>query len=56
MIIYQAFIESELEVPSHPAWRVRDLYFSPKNPDFEPRTVWTPYGLKTRLLPYAAYK
>jgi hypothetical protein len=29
MIIYQAFIESELEVPRHLARRVHDLYFSP---------------------------
>jgi hypothetical protein len=27
MIIYQAFIESELEVPRHLAHRVHDLYF-----------------------------
>jgi hypothetical protein len=27
MIIYQAFIESELEVPRHLARRVHDLYF-----------------------------
>ena len=27
MIIYQAFIESELEVPRHLACRVHDLYF-----------------------------
>ena len=28
MIIYQAFIESELEVPRHLARRVHDLYFA----------------------------
>ena len=41
MIIYQAFIESELEVPRHLARRVHDLYFSPQYPEFEPRTVWS---------------
>jgi hypothetical protein len=41
MIIYQAFIESELEVPRHLARRVHDLYFSPPHPEFEPRTVWS---------------
>ena len=40
MIIYQAFIESELEVPRHRARRVHDLY-SPQYPEFEPRTVWS---------------
>ena len=32
MIIYQAFIESELKVPRHLARRVHDLYFSPQYP------------------------
>ena len=41
MIIYQAFIESELEVPRHLARRVHDLYFSPQFAEFEPRTVWS---------------
>ena len=27
MIVYEAFIESELEVPKHLARRVHDLYF-----------------------------
>jgi hypothetical protein len=40
MIIYQAFIESELEVPRHRARRVHDLY-SPQYPEFEPRTLWS---------------
>ena len=41
MIIYQAFIESELEVPRHLARRVHDLYFDPQYDDFKPRTVWS---------------
>jgi hypothetical protein len=41
MIIYQAFIESELEVPRHFARRVHDLYFEPRYDEFKPRTVWT---------------
>jgi hypothetical protein len=41
MIIYQAFIESELEVPRHLARRVHDLYFSPQFSEFEPRTIWS---------------
>jgi hypothetical protein len=41
MIIYQAFIESELEVPRCLARRVHDLYFSPQYPEFEPRTLWS---------------
>ena len=41
MIIYQAFIESELQVPRCLARRVYDLYFSPQYPEFEPRTLWS---------------
>ena len=41
MIIYQAFIKSELEVPRHLARRVHDLYFDPQYDDFKPRTVWS---------------
>jgi hypothetical protein len=42
MIIYQAFIESELEVPRHLAHRVHDLYFNDTQYDeFKPRTVWS---------------
>jgi len=41
MIIYQAFIESELEVPRRLARQVHDLYFSPQYPEFGPRTVWS---------------
>jgi hypothetical protein len=41
LIIYQAFVESELEAPKHLARRVHDLYFRPTHPDFEPRTLWS---------------
>jgi hypothetical protein len=41
MIIYQAFIESELEVPRHLARRVHDLYFDPQYDEFKSRTVWS---------------
>lgn len=41
MIIYQAFIESQLEVPRHLARRVHDLYFEPQYDEFKPRTVWS---------------
>lgn len=41
LIIYQAFIESELEVPKHLARNVHDLYFEPQHEEFQPRTVWS---------------
>ena len=41
LIIYQAFIEDDLEVPKHLARRVHELYFQPTYPDFEPRTLWS---------------
>ena len=41
LIIYQAFIEDELEVPKHLARRVHELYFQPTYPEFEPRTLWS---------------
>ena len=41
LIIYRAFIESDLEVPKHLAPRVHGLYFSPQYPEFEPRTLWS---------------
>ncbi len=39
MIIYQAFIESELEVPRHLGRRVHDLYFNPQYDEFKPQTL-----------------
>ena len=41
LIIYRAFIESDLEVPKHLAKPVHDLYFSPKHEEFQPRTMWS---------------
>src|SRR6202161_695876 len=41
MIIYEAFIESELEVPKHLARCVHDNYFDSKYEEFRPRTMWS---------------
>jgi hypothetical protein len=41
LIIYQAFIESDLEVPKHLARPVHDRYFNPAHEDFAPRTMWS---------------
>jgi hypothetical protein len=41
MIIYQAFIEADLEVPRHLGRTVHDLYFNPKYDEFQPRTMWS---------------
>jgi hypothetical protein len=41
IIIYQAFIESEPDVPKHLAWRVHDFYFEPAFEDFTPGAVWS---------------
>jgi hypothetical protein len=41
LIIYQAFIESELDVPKHLARRVHELYFEPQYEEFRPRTLWS---------------
>ena len=41
LIIYQAFVESELDAPKHLARQVHDLYFRPTHPEFEHRTLWS---------------
>jgi hypothetical protein len=41
LIIYRAFIESDLEVPKHLARPVHDLYFSPEHEEFQPLTLWS---------------
>ena len=41
MIIYEAFIQSELEVPKHLARRVHDNYFEPQYDEFRSRTMWS---------------
>ena len=41
LLIYRAFIESDLEVPKHLARPVHELYFSPQHEEFQPRTLWS---------------
>ena len=41
LVIYRAFIESDLEVPKHLARPVHDLYFNPQHEEFAPRTLWS---------------
>ena len=41
LIIYQAFVESDLDAPKHLARKVHDLYFKPQYQDFGPRTLWS---------------
>jgi hypothetical protein len=41
LVIYRAFIESDLEVPKALARPVHDLYFSPQHEEFQPRTLWS---------------
>ena len=41
IIIYQAFIEGELDVPKHLARRVHDFYFEPQYEEFRSRTMWS---------------
>ena len=39
--IYQAFIESELDVPKQLARKVHELYFNPQHQQFQSRTMWS---------------
>jgi hypothetical protein len=41
LTIYRAFIEGDLGVPKHLARRVHELYFIPRHPEFESRTMWS---------------
>jgi len=41
LMIYRAFIESELDVPKHLARPVHDLYFNPQHEEFQARTLWS---------------
>jgi hypothetical protein len=41
IIIFQAFIEGELDVPKHLTSRVHDYYFETAFQEFKPRTVWS---------------
>ena len=41
VVIYEAFVEGELEAPKHLARTVHDLYFEPRYEEFRPRTIWS---------------
>jgi len=41
VVIYEAFVEGQLEAPKHLARTVHDLYFEPKYEEFRPRTIWS---------------
>jgi hypothetical protein len=41
LIIYQAFIEAEIDLPKHLAGPVHNLYFNPEHEEFAPRTMWS---------------
>ena len=41
LIIYRAFIESDLEVPKRLAQPVHEMYFNPQHEEFQPRTIWS---------------
>jgi hypothetical protein len=41
MIVYEAFIENELDVPKHLARRVHEHYFNPQHEEFKARTLWS---------------
>lgn len=41
LIIYRAFVESDLQVPRLLARSVHDHYFNPRYEEFQPRTMWS---------------
>jgi hypothetical protein len=41
VVIYEAFVEGQLEAPKHLARIVHDLYFEPKYEEFRSRTIWS---------------
>jgi len=41
MIVYEAFIESELDVPKYLTRRDHDFYFNPQYEEFKARTLWS---------------
>jgi hypothetical protein len=41
LIIYDAFLGGEADLPKHLGTVVHDHYFAPKYADFEPRTLWS---------------
>jgi hypothetical protein len=59
-LIYDAFVEGNLEAPKHLARVVHEAYFHPKYPEFEPGTLWSPSNAFTsafkELDPIPKYK
>jgi hypothetical protein len=41
LIIYEALIEAEIDLPKHLAGPVHKLYFNPEHEEFAPRTMWS---------------
>jgi len=41
VVIYEGFVEGELEAPKHLARTVHDLYFEPRYEEFRSRTIWS---------------
>jgi hypothetical protein len=41
LIIYQAFIEGDIDLPKHLAQPVHSRYFNPEHEEFAPRTMWS---------------
>lgn len=41
LIIYQAFIEGDVDLPKHLAGPVHNLYFNPEHEEFAPRTMFS---------------
>jgi hypothetical protein len=39
VVLYEAFVEGQLEAPKRLTWTVHDLYFEPKYEEFRPRTI-----------------
>jgi hypothetical protein len=40
-IIYDAYVQGELDAPRHLARRTHDAYFEPPHEEFRPRTMWS---------------
>src|SRR5260370_24511856 len=41
VVIYEAFVEGNVEAPKYLARTVHDLFFEPKYDEFRPRTIWS---------------
>jgi hypothetical protein len=41
VVIYEVFVEGQLEAPKHLARTVHNLYFEPKYEEFRSRTIWS---------------